>query len=56
MIFVILNNLLLYYIKMIGCTGGVYFLRFSKSTIKIGMSRNQIHKRLRSYRGYHPKG
>jgi len=35
--------------------GGVYVLRFSKKTVKIGMGSN-IERRLRQYRGYHRHG
>lgn len=35
--------------------GGVYVLRFSKKTVKIGMGTN-IERRLKQYRGYHRYG
>ena len=35
--------------------GGIYVLRYSHKTIKIGMGKN-IESRLRQYRGYHKYG
>jgi len=36
-------------------SGGVYVLRFSKKTVKIGMG-SDIERRLKQYRGYHRHG
>jgi hypothetical protein len=34
---------------------GIYLLRYSRKTVKLGRSKN-IEKRLESYRGYHKTG
>jgi hypothetical protein len=36
--------------------GGIYLLKYSKTTVKLGMSKSNISARLRQYRGYHRHG